>query len=58
LFVVRDVCAGTALTEEDVRSIRPGDGLHPRHLDEVVGRRAACDIRRGTPLAWGLVQPD
>jgi sialic acid synthase SpsE len=56
LFVVRDVRAGEALTADDVRSIRPGDGLHPRHLDEVIGRRAARDIRRGTPLAWELVQ--
>jgi pseudaminic acid synthase len=57
LFVVRDVRAGQALTSEDVRSIRPGDGLHPRHLDQVVGRRAARDIRRGTPVSWELIDP-
>ena len=36
-------------------SIRPGYGLHTRHLKEVLGRRAACDIERGTPLEWGLI---
>lgn len=56
LFVVRDVRAGEAFTAENVRAIRPGHGLHPRHLEQVVGRRAACDLRRGTPLAWSHVE--
>lgn len=55
LFVVKDVRAGEPLTAENVRVIRPGHGLPPRHLDEVLGRRAACDIERGTPLSWALV---
>jgi pseudaminic acid synthase len=38
-----------------VRCIRPGHGLHPRHLAEVVGRRAIRDIARGTPLSWDLL---
>ena len=45
------------LTSENVRSIRPGHGLHTRHLPEVLGRRAACDIERGTPLQLGTGQP-
>lgn len=52
LFVVKDVKAGEEFTAENVRSIRPGYGLHTRHLDEVLGRRAACDVERGTPLSW------
>lgn len=56
LFVVQDVKRGEAFTGENVRSIRPGYGLHTRHLSEVVGQRAACDIERGTPLSWDLVQ--
>ncbi len=52
LFVVRDVVAGELLTAEHVRSIRPGDGLEPKHLDAVIGRRAASDLPRGTPLQW------
>jgi pseudaminic acid synthase len=55
LFVVKDVRAGEALTAENVRSIRPGHGLAPRHLPVVLGRHAARDIERGTPLAWPLL---
>lgn len=57
LFVVRDVKRGETLTAENVRSIRPGHGLHTRHLEDVLGRSAACDIERGTPLSWELVNP-
>jgi N-acetylneuraminate synthase len=55
LFVVRDVKKGDLFTPENVRSIRPADGLHPRHLADVIGRRAANDIERGTPVTWELV---
>lgn len=55
LFVVRDVPAGGELTPENVRSIRPNHGLHPRHLEEVIGRVAARDLRRGEPLAWEML---
>lgn len=55
LFVVRDMETGEMFTEENVRSIRPGYGLHTRYVDEVLGRRAARDIERGTPLGWSLV---
>ena len=55
LFVVDNVRAGEMFTEHNVRSIRPGYGLHTRHLDEVLGRTATSDIERGTPLNWELV---
>lgn len=55
LFVVKDVKAGEPFTEENVRSIRPGHGLPPRHLADVLGRTASRDIAQGTPLAWDLV---
>lgn len=55
LFVVQDVAAGEKLTEVNVRSIRPGHGLHPRYLETVLGRRAVRGIRKGTPLSWELV---
>jgi N-acetylneuraminate synthase len=55
LFVVKDIRAGEVFTEEHVRSIRPGHGLPPKYLPEVLGRRAVQDIERGTPLAWGMV---
>ncbi|HEY4905389.1 MAG TPA: pseudaminic acid synthase [Candidatus Sulfotelmatobacter sp.] len=57
LFVVRDVKKGEMFTAENIRSIRPGQGLHTRHLLEIVGRRAVRDIERGTPLNWDLVAP-
>ena len=50
LFVVKDVRAGERFTADNVRSIRPGAGLHTRYLPEVLHRRAAVDLRRGTPL--------
>ena len=56
LFVVRDVKRGELFTAENVRSIRPGHGLHTRHLPEVLGLHAARDIDRGTPLSWELVE--
>ena len=55
LFVVEDVKRGETFTEGNVRSIRPGYGLHTRHLGEVLGKRAVRDIERGTPLSWDLV---
>jgi N-acetylneuraminate synthase len=55
LFVVADVAAGAELTPAHVRSIRPGFGLAPKHLPDVLGRRAARDLRRGTPLDWDML---
>jgi N-acetylneuraminate synthase len=55
LFVVQDMRAGEPFTEQNLRSIRPGFGLHTRYLSEVLGRHARCDIERGTPVAWDLI---
>lgn len=55
LFAVRDIAAGEPLTEENVRSIRPGHGLAPKHLGTVLGRQAKAPIKRGTPLSWDLL---
>lgn len=52
IYVVREVRAGEQLTPRDVRSIRPGHGLPPKHLPRVLGRRAARDLKRGEPLVW------
>lgn len=56
LFVVEDMSKGDLFTEKNVRSIRPGYGLHPRHLKDIFGKRAAEDIERGTPLDWNLIK--
>jgi pseudaminic acid synthase len=55
LYVVRDVAVGEVLTADNVRIIRPGYGLAPKHLPEIIGRRAASAIARGTALSWDLV---
>lgn len=56
LFVVKDVKKGEIFTSENVRSIRPGHGLAPKHLDYVLGKTARNDISRGTPLSFDLVE--
>jgi len=55
LFVVKDMKMGEVFSDENIRSIRPGYGLHTRHLIDVIGRYATRDIERGTPLKWDLV---
>jgi sialic acid synthase SpsE len=55
LFVVQDIKRGEQFTRANIRSIRPAFGLHPRFLDEVLGKTSTKDIERGTPLSWGLV---
>ncbi|MGA7990091.1 MAG: SAF domain-containing protein, partial [Thermoanaerobaculia bacterium] len=55
LFVVESMCIGEAFTRKNLRSIRPGYGLPPKHIKQVLGRRATQDIARGTPLSWDLV---
>jgi len=55
LIVVEDMKAGEAFTEANVRSIRPGYGLPPKFLGEVLDQRAAKKIGRGTPVTWDLV---
>jgi pseudaminic acid synthase len=54
LFVVKDMQVGEVFTAENVRSIRPGYGLHTRYLEYVMGRRATQSIEKGTPLMWAL----
>jgi pseudaminic acid synthase len=56
LFVVEDVKKGETYTEKNIRSIRPGYGLHPRHFREIIGKKARRDIGKGTPLVWDLVE--
>lgn len=56
LFVVQDIRAGEALTKENIRIIRPNNGLAPRHIYDVLGKHASRDIKRGTPLSWDLIQ--
>jgi pseudaminic acid synthase len=56
LYVVRDVGAGEPLTADNIRSIRPGYGLSPKYLEQVLGKRATRAIAAGTALAWDHLQ--
>jgi N-acetylneuraminate synthase len=56
LFVVADIKRGEPFSVENVRVIRPAGGLAPRHLSDVLGRRAASDLGRGTPLDWSMIE--
>lgn len=55
LYVVRDMKAGETFSHENLRAIRPGLGLPPKFLETLLGRRVACDVRRGTPMRWDLL---
>lgn len=58
LFVVEDIDAGQLLTPENIRSIRPGNGLcglHTMHYEEVLGKTAKTFLKKGTPLQWELI---
>ena len=57
LFVVQSIQAGEVFTPQNVRSIRPGNGMPPKFLPQVMGRRATRDLSRGTPLTWDDIRP-
>ncbi|MBT4397833.1 MAG: pseudaminic acid synthase, partial [Bacteroidetes bacterium] len=55
LFVVEDSKAGELVTEKNVRSIRPGYGLHPKYFNQILGKHFCLDVEGGTPLGWDLI---
>ena len=56
LYIAEDMRAGDVLTEKNLRRIRPGHGLSPKHYDALLGRQVKCDVKRGTPVSWALVE--
>ncbi|MFI5220316.1 MAG: pseudaminic acid synthase [Bacteroidia bacterium] len=52
IYLVKDIKAGEVFTNENIRVIRPGDGLHPKHIESVIGKKAKSDLKRGEPLSW------
>jgi pseudaminic acid synthase len=56
LFVVTDIKQGEEFSPDNVRSIRPGHGLAPKHYHHIMGRKAIKDIQRATPLTWDLIK--
>ena len=55
LFVAKDMKAGEVFTPENLRSIRPANGLHTMYYEEILGKRITRDARLGTPMSWELV---
>lgn len=55
LYVVEDIKIGELITEQNVRSIRPGHGLHPKYFHQVIGKKAVQEIKKGTPLDFNLL---
>lgn len=56
LFVVKDIKAGETFTEENIRSIRPGFGLPPKYINDILGRTAHENLLKGTPMQWKYVK--
>ena len=55
LFVVSDIKKGERFSPANVRSIRPGFGLHTKYYDQIIGKTAVADIKKGTPMSWNLI---
>lgn len=53
IFVVKDIAVGERLTEENIRIIRPGNGIKPKYYEEVLGKQVNRHLERGTPLSFG-----
>jgi len=56
MLEAEDISEGDRITGKNVRSVRPGQGLHTKHLDDVVGRKARTDLLKGTPLRWEMIE--
>ena len=56
LYIVENVKAGEVLTEKNIRSVRPGFGLHPKHYDEILGKQVTEDLQRGDRLNMNLIK--
>ena len=55
LYIVKDILEGEPFTEENIRVIRPGNGLQPKYYNTVLGKKATHSIKAGTPLTWELL---
>lgn len=55
LFFTQDMRTGDIITEKNMRSIRPGYGLHPRYYNEILGKKVTKDVERGTPVDWSFI---
>jgi pseudaminic acid synthase len=58
LYIVENIKKGDTINTTNVRSIRPGFGLHPENFNQVIGKTALIDLERGTPLKWEYLSSD
>ena len=58
LFIAKDMKAGETLNETNMRSVRPGNGLHTKYYEELLGKRINRYVKLGTPLSWDLIEYD
>jgi pseudaminic acid synthase len=56
LFIVEDVKKGELLTKDNIKSIRPSNGLHTRFYEQILGKTAKFDLEKGTPLSWDIIE--
>lgn len=55
LFVFKDIKKGEKLTYKNIKSVRPGNGLHPKYLNKLLGKTVSVDLKKGTPLSWDYI---
>ena len=55
LYIVKDLKAGDVLTKENVRAIRPGLGLPPKHFNQVLGKKIKSSVKMGTAITWEMI---
>jgi pseudaminic acid synthase len=56
LYIVSDMSKGETFSKENIRSIRPGFGLSPKHLKDIIGKKAIKSLEKGTPASWDIIE--
>lgn len=55
LFVTENIKSGDILTDDNIRSVRPGDGMHTKYFSQIIGKKVNRDIEKGTPMEWKYI---
>ena len=56
IYAVQDIKQGEVFTTQNIRRIRPGFGLSPKHYDQIIGKKVSLDIERGSPIKWDMFE--